>query len=156
MTTGPSSTPPSHQSPASDGPHDPFRDLVAVETDVSIEGTVAIHVQPQSKALTWCVRPDGSAPTEQLRSLRPRDRLTISSPSGETIFEGVIQARFHTPDPIPFYGVIKGEPPPPRGFMIYWTPEGIDPFTWTSWFEEGNRVVVHRHVVGLVPRELPA
>ena len=145
---------PIQETSCSHGQDDTFRGLVSVETKITITGTATTHIQPQSHALTWCVQPDGASPPETVQIVRPQDHITITSPTGQTLFEGRISARFHLLDAIPVYREINGERTPPGGFLIYWTPEGVEPHTWLSWFTEKNRIALRRHSKALVPPEI--
>ena len=143
---------PRPDSPTSQRENDPFQGLVLLKSELTMTGSVAIHIQPDSKALSWCIQPEGGSLIETLQTIRDQDHIMITTPSGETIFEGVLKPRFHILDPIKVYQDVNGERSPPAGFLIYWTPEGIDPYTWLSWFSGGNKVIARRQLRALVPR----
>lgn len=135
---------------------DPFQGLVRVEADVTIEGTATLHIDPHNHAISWCVQPKGSVHPSSLRVLRPEDRVTVTSAEGGVLFDGPLTGTFHLIDPVSIYRSINGLNPPPAGFPIYWSPKGIDPHTWLSFFEGANTVTVHRHSTALVPPEFAA
>jgi hypothetical protein len=120
---------------------------------VTIEGTATLHVEPSSHSISWCVQPIGKPDLASLRILRAEDRVTITSPEGAVLFDGPLTGVFHFLDPVRIYRAIAEQDPPPGGFAIYWSPKGINPHTWLSFFEGHNNVTVHRHSTALVPPE---
>lgn len=132
---------------------DPFQGLTRIEVDVTIEGSTTLHVDPSSHSISWCVQPHGKPGLASLRILRPGDRVTITSPDGGALFDGQLTGVFHVLDPVHIYRAINDHKPPPTGFVIYWSPQGIDPHTWLSFFEGRNNIHVHRHSTALIPPE---
>ena len=132
---------------------DPFKGLTRVETDITIQGTTSLHVEPHCCSLSWCVQPARTHSLDALRVLRPEDRVTISSPEGRVLFDGALTGVFYLHNPVHIYREIRGHRPPPTGFVIYWAPKEVDPYTWLSFFESDNCVTVHRHTTALIPRE---
>lgn len=145
-----------HETKPFAGEGDTFQELARVEVDVTIEGTAAIHIEPNSHSVSWCVQPSGNPESSSLRVLRPEDEVTITSAEGAVLFDGSLAGVFHFLEPIHIYRDINGHKSPPAGFAIYWSPQGVDPFTWLSFFEGRNNVTIHRHSTALVAPEFAA
>lgn len=136
-----------------EGTVDPFEGLTRIEVDVTIEGTTILHLEPISHSISWCIQPHGTSDLASTRVLRPEDRVTITSPDGRALFDGPLTGTFHLLDPVRVYRTINEREPPPAGFVIYWSPQAVDPHTWLSFFEGRNNIQVHRHSTALIPPE---
>ena len=135
--------------PGATAPAGERAELVPVHADLTMEGSTFIHIDPQSHALTWCIRSSDSQQKDDV--VRPNDFVIISSPDGEELFKGDINSIFFVSDPLGVYHEIGGRQPPPSGFKIYWAPEGVDPYRWTSLFNAENLIHLHRHTTALLP-----
>lgn len=108
------------------------------------KGAIFAFFETGTEGLLWALQQDGVCGYEGLICLGEGDLVSIHSPEGEILFEGVIKQDYQT-GAIPRY---EGDPcsqVTALGYWVHWSQEGWAPDSWAKLFvDECNRGTIRR------------
>lgn len=108
------------------------------------EGVIFPFFETGTEGLLWALQQNGACGYEGLVCLGEGDLVTIHSPQGELLFEGLIK-KDHQTGAIPRY---EGDPcsqVTALGYWAHWSQEGWAPDSWAKLFvDECNRGTIRR------------
>lgn len=107
----------------------------------TITGKTNFYFETGFEGIVWIVEPAIVNSPEDLGWVAAGDHLTITSPEGEVLFEGIIEPDREVGKAISDLNPNRIQPCA-LGYWIHWTQTGFEPDEWAALFVESKNTAV--------------